>query len=260
MNAEKITALREMMKAYSAQELANHTQTDMEAGLPQPPIDRIRDGSKLIELTKEFDGLMKNNSFLSVLNSRASHRAYTEEPLALDELAFLLWATQGVKIVGRTRRATLRTVPSGGARHALECYIFVNRVTGLEPGLYHYLALEHKLEFMGSLEHQEETVTQVFGGQAFCGRAAACFVYTAIPYRMEFRYNEKAHKYMMAEAGHACQNLYLACEALELGACAIGEYHQSEVDALLGLDSAPSASPDSEYAVYVACVGRPKTE
>ncbi len=35
------------------------------------------------------------------------------------------------------------TVPSAGACHAFETYILVNRVEGLEPGIYRFLALKH---------------------------------------------------------------------------------------------------------------------
>lgn len=44
--------------------------------------------------------------------------------------------------------ATRRTVPSGGSRHPFETYLLINRVNGLEPGLYRYLPLEHKLCFL----------------------------------------------------------------------------------------------------------------
>ena len=51
-------------------------------------------------------------------------------------------------------------------------------------------------------------------------------------------------------AGHICQNLYLACEALGLGTCTIGAYDQQAADALLGLDG------HNEFVVYLAPVGR----
>ena len=79
-----------------------------------------------------------------VLNRRRSRRQYTGDPLTLEELSFLLWATQGVqKVLGNG--ITQRTAPSGCARHPLETYLSVHRVDGLEPGLYRYLPLKHKL-------------------------------------------------------------------------------------------------------------------
>ena len=62
----------------------------------------------------------------------------------LDELSFLLWATQGVR-EQLDHGTALRTVPSAGARHALESYLCVLNVTDLEDGWYRYLPLEHQL-------------------------------------------------------------------------------------------------------------------
>jgi hypothetical protein len=154
----KIMELREVMKGYS--QLSEDIISDQSAGLPQPLLEKQSIGSKFIPLTKSFDHMIKNNNFLDVLNRRTSRRVYTEEALTKDELAFLLWATQGVKeVVGKGRKATLRTVPSAGARHPFETYLFINRVEGLNPGLYHYLAIEHKLEFIKTIDGKPDRVS-----------------------------------------------------------------------------------------------------
>jgi nitroreductase len=49
-----------------------------------------------------------------------------------------------------------------------------------------------------------------------------------------------------------CQNLYLACEAIGAGTCAVGAYHQNKLDAFLGVDG------QDEFAIYVAPVGKVK--
>ena len=60
-------------------------------------------------------------------------------------LSFLLWAQQGIRGIRGNNYATLRTVPSAGSRHPFECYPLILHVEGLEPGLYHYLPMEHRL-------------------------------------------------------------------------------------------------------------------
>ena len=52
------------------------------------------------------------------------------------------------------------------------------------------------------------------------------------------------------DAGHVCQNLYLACEAINAGTCAIAAYNQDLMDALLGIDG------EDEFTVYLAPVGK----
>jgi SagB-type dehydrogenase family enzyme len=246
---------REFMKAYP--ENGEEMISDQNAGLAQPPLEKADIGSKLIKLNKEFDSVIKKTDILELINNRVSRRRYTEAKLSLTELSFLLWSTQGVKsIIGAGRKATLRTVPSAGARHPFETYLFINRVEGLEEGLYHYLASEHKLELVKTIEHQADRVSEAYFGQTFFGNAAVSFVWTAIPYRSEWRYSLDAQKYALIDVGHVCQNLYLACEAIGCGACAIGAYDQKLADELLGLSSEPSFENDNEFVIYAAAVGK----
>ena len=194
--------------------------------------------------------------FTVLLENRCSRRSYDGAPLTLEELAFLLWAAQGVKTANEYR--TLRTTPSGGARHPLELYVFVNSVEGLKPGLYHYLALENRLERLGCRANQADQLTYALEGQEFAGKAPVCLVWTAVPYRSEWRYDAHAHKSILLDAGHSCQNVYLACEELKLGCCALAAYDQEAMDELLGLSSEPTDSKEAEFTVYACCVGRPR--
>lgn len=250
----KIMQHREVMKAQPDEE---DMVSDQISGLPQPPMGKPAKGSVILPLTKNFDHVVKNNDYFDLIHKRSSKRKYKTEKLTIEELAFLLWATQGVKnVIGKQRKATIRMVPSAGARHPFETYLFVNQVEGLEPGLYHYLALEHELELVKQIENQADEVTKAFGGQSFFGKAPVGFVWTVIPYRTEWRYVTDAQKYALIDAGHVCQNLYLACESIGCGACAIGAYDQVLADQLLDLSSKPSADSDSEFVIYAAAVGK----
>lgn len=248
----RIMELREMMKA-----MPESIISDQHKGLPQPPLEKQCSSSKVISLPKEFRNWVINNDFFNLISLRTSKRKYSQEALAKEELAFLLWTTQGVKeVLGKDKKSTRRTVPSAGARHPFETYLFISRVDGLEPGLYHYLALEHKLEFIGVIENQVERVSEAFCGQTFVASAQVCFVWTVIPYRSEWRYSTDAHKYALIDVGHVCQNLYLASEAIGLGTCAIAAYEQELIDGLLGLNSIPSFAKDNEFVIYAASVGK----
>ena len=124
------------------------------------------------------------------------------------------------------------------------------RVSGLEPGLYRYLPLEHQLLHLLREEQMPEKLTEATLGQVFAGRAAAVFIWTTIPYRMEWRYGLAAHKVIALDAGHVCQNLYLACEAIGVGTCAMAAYHQQLMDRLVQVDG------QEEFVVYLAPVGK----
>ena len=161
----------------------------------------------------------------------------------------LLWATQGVR--QRLNRATaLRTVPSAGARHALETYVCALRVEGLEPAVYRYLPFEHQLLLEFHEPDAREKIAPATLGQRFVAEGAVVFFWTTIPQRMEWRYSIAAHKVIALDAGHVCQNLYLACEAISAGTCAVGAYDQELVDRFLRVDGR------EEFTIYLAPVGK----
>jgi SagB-type dehydrogenase family enzyme len=179
-----------------------------------------------------------------------SRRKYTDESLTIQELAYLLWATQGVRKVTMGGKGSLRTVPSSGARNPFETYLAIHRVHGIEPGLYRYLPFEHKLVHLFADEGLAEKLGELAMDQPFVGQAAACFIWSAVPYREEWRYGTQAAKGILLDAGHVCQNLYLACESIGCGTCAIAAYRQEELDRFLGLDG------EDELVVYLAPVGK----
>jgi SagB-type dehydrogenase family enzyme len=156
------------------------------------------------------------------------------------------------RVVGEGR-ATLRTVPSGGARHPFETYlmVFPNRVEGLDYGLYRYLPLQHALILHDSSAGVgEQVISACRPGQRWVANSAVIFVWTAIPYRTEWRYAPLSPKLIAQDSGHLCQNLYLASEAIGAGTCAIGAYNQALMDAALGVDG------QDEFTIYIAPVGR----
>ena len=225
--------------------------TDQSKGVPAPPIEKPYDeNSERIDLVaKENWHGIADVDLLSAIQNRQSHRRFRDEPLSLEELSFLLWTTQGIRKKADESTA-FRTVPSAGCRHAIETYLCVLNVTGLAMGIYRYLPIEHQL-LVVSLEEtlSEDIVTAAFY-QSFIGKAPVTFIWTAIPYRMEWRYHITAHKVIALDAGHICQNLYLASSAIGGGVCAVAAYHQEMMDELLEVDG------KDEFAIYLAVAGK----
>lgn len=243
---------RNFMKSDFAESV--HDISDQAQKVPYPPLQKpLPEGDLvLIDLPDPNADLMTKPGFHRLLLERQSRRKFTEEFLSLDDLSYLLWSTQGVIAELGQGYATRRPVPSGGARHAFETYLAINRVEDLEPGIYRYLPLSHQLYFQEAAQNLPELLTEANLGQKFAGNAAAVFAWSCIPYRAEWRYMQYAHKNLLLDAGHVCQNLYLAVEALGLGTCAIGAYDQAAMDTLLELDG------EDEYVIYLAPVGKVK--
>lgn len=229
--------------------------TDQMKDIPFPDVQKkTREGSFIIELPEIDESIIKSNTVIFCLENRRSRRKYAAEPLSLKELSFLLRFTQGVQRVFKRSEeysVSIRTVPSAGARHPLETYIIANNVTDLEKGaVYRYLAVEHKLVKEEYPPCSKEEIEEAVLGQTFVAEAPVVLVWAAIPYRTEWRYNGEAAKLILLDAGHVCQNLYIAAESLGMGTCGIAAYDQEKIDKLLRLDG------EEELVVYLAPVGK----
>lgn len=246
---DKIKNNRRFMKSNF--EEMDEIQTDQEMKLPQPPLEKpYGEEAEIIDLPIVNEAVVRNKNIYECMKNRRSRRKYAKEPVTLEELSFLLWATQGVDKVTENKYATLRPVPSGGARHPFETYLAVSNVEGMKKGVYRYLPLSHKLLFMYEEENIAKLVVSATRDQKFTGRSAVTFIWSCIPYRSEWRYSFSAHKTMLLDAGHVCQNLYLACEAIGCGTCAIAAYDQLLADRLVRVDG------EDEFSIYIAPVGK----
>jgi len=216
----------------------------------------MRDKSEQVQLPTDFDTLKIDDDFLHVINSRRSHRVYTEEPVSLTTLSYLLWCTQGIKEIRGRSYATIRTVPCGGARHEFETYMIVRRVEGLAPGLYHYLPMNHSVELLRAEDDDamKEEISVSLCEQSWASKADVVFYYSSVHYRAEWRYGIHAHRVMLIDAGHITENLYLASTSLGLGGCAVAAVDIPYSNKLFGLDGA------EETIFYSMPVGTIKPE
>ncbi|NYT06399.1 MAG: SagB/ThcOx family dehydrogenase [Methanomicrobiales archaeon] len=228
----------------------NLAPSDQMRGLPQPPLGLpCPPGAGAIPLPRPEEIRVPGTDLRTAIERRESVRQYLDRPLGLDELAFLLWCVQGV----RHREGdifTFRNVPSAGARHALETYVLANAVAGLPPGLYRYDALSHRLCEIDRSAGIADRIAAACVNQRFLVNNAASFVWTAVAARMTWRYGERGYRYLHLDAGHACQNLYLAAVAVGCGVCAVGAFSDEALNAALGVDG------ETEFALYCAAVGK----
>ena len=232
--------LRMFLKGYNGDW---RPQSDREKGIPAPPATKSSPpDARRIALPKPA---ARSVDFKSLLESRRSVREFSKDRLALADLAFLLWAAQGMV------DTHFRTAPSGGGRYPLETYISAANVAGLEPGIYRYEPATHSLVVIDENPKSPEKLLAACYGERTAAGAAAMLVWTATPYRTEWKYAFTAHRMIAMEVGHACQNALLAATALGLGACPLLSYHQSAIDKWLGVDGR------DEFVIYLAAIGQP---
>ncbi|MBT1247963.1 MULTISPECIES: SagB/ThcOx family dehydrogenase [unclassified Thermosipho (in: thermotogales)] len=218
--------------------------TDREKGIEKPDVEK--DCGNLIALPS-FN--MGEKPFYQVVKERLSIRKYSKEPLTLEELSFLLWATQGVRKYIEKKKVIFRTVPSAGSTHPFDTYLIVFNIDKVEKGIYRYSGLNHGLCEIKKGSFETDVIEATLG-QRFVGESAVVFVWVAVPYRTEWKYKEESYKTIAIDAGHVCQNLYLAATAIDCGTCAVAAYDQDKMDKLVGVDG------KNEFVIYLAPVGK----
>ena len=224
-------------------------ESDQRKKVEKPPLQTAFDKKKkLIDLPAPNKIDVPSWDLRKAIEDRVSVRKYSAEALTLNELAWLLWATQGVKVISEVY--TKRTVPSAGARHAFETYLLINNVEGLKPGIYRYLALEHKLVEVDLAEDIGDRVIEGAYGQKMVKAGAVTFIWVAIPYRIAWRYGQRSYRYLHLDIGHVAQNLYLAVENINSSCCAIAAFYDEQMNEILGIDG------EEQFVIYMASMGK----
>ena len=184
-------------------------------------------------------------SLEEALAHRRSVREYLDAPLSLEEVGQLLWAAQGITDSARG----LRTAPSAGALYPLEIRLLAGRVNGLPPGLYRYEVSSHTLinEIPGDLRTR---VAEAALGQESILRAPCLLLISGVVARTAVKYGSRAERYVLMEAGHSSENVYLQAASLGLGTVSIGAFYDDRAREALRL-------PPEERLLYIMPVGKP---
>lgn len=193
--------------------------------------------------------------------------------LSLPTLTRLLEAANGVTGRG-PGGVSLRAAPSAGALYAGELYVAVERVEGLEPGLYYYAPLTRELarlrkgsqlaELSASLEQPERARA-----------AAAAVLLTSVFPRYRWRYANRGYRYALIDTGHIGHNLALSAASAGVSHGSPARFHDERLCRLLAIDGldeavcavhllgAPGAPPGDTVTrplVEAGVAGRPLPE
>jgi SagB-type dehydrogenase family enzyme len=240
--------IKDLLEKTKSQYMSHSPQA--QGMVEQPPLELpVAPDAALIPLPAPASLKIPDISMRDAVERRRSVRRYAEEKISIEELSYMLWMTQGIKEV-TGRPATLRTVPSAGSRHAFETYLLVNRVEGLDIGLYRFVAGQHALCNLEASDTIRQDLTLACYNQGQITNCAVVFIWAAVSERMTWRYVERGFRYLLLDAGHVCQNLYLAGEACGCGVCAIAAYDDDQINKVLELDG------EQQWVIYMGTVGK----
>ena len=226
-------------------------ESDQTLGVPRPDAIKARSG-EIIALPATGTLKMPEMPLAKAIEQRRSLRKYSAAPLKQEELSFLLWASSWARDFRSTEHIelTFRNVPSAGSRHPLETFLDIRRVEGIKPGLYYYHPVKHCLILYNDSPEIAAKIHEGCMFQEMIPQAAVNFIFSAVPYRTVWRYGQRGYRYLYLDAGHIGQNIHLAAEAIDAGACMIGAFLDEVMNEALGLDGI------EEFVIYIASVGR----
>jgi len=199
-------------------------------------------------------GLSGEKAYLRLMWSRRTRRAFAPGAVSRDQLARCLYS--GLGITGTIEDALLGTLPlamtpSGGARNPFEGYVYVQRVAGLDPGVYHYSGLRHTLSVVA--QPPLPPVGALLSGQEWADDAAAVVLLAAHFERTMWKYGHpNSYRVVLIEAGHIGQNILLAATAENLAAAPTCALQDAPLEALLGLGEVRQA------IIYAIVLGLPE--
>ncbi|MCX7971050.1 MAG: SagB/ThcOx family dehydrogenase [Negativicutes bacterium] len=240
-----MTSLDSGQQFYADTQFNKISVSAQEQGQPEPPAFPCPAG-RGIDLPPVTSLKLPARSLRQCLDERRSHRRYSDKFISAGDLALLLHYCHGIQPGSNGRR---RTVPSAGARYPFDCYVLCRRVSSIPADLYIYAPQFHQLfphrHNIKSISRLVEACLQ----QRFVADAAAVLFWVAVPERTTWRYSERGYRYLWLDAGHIAQNLYLSCQLVNCGCCAIAAFIDDYINHLLNL-------PDGQACYYLATVGR----
>jgi SagB-type dehydrogenase family enzyme len=216
---------------------------------PQPPLF-LRNRSPVVSLP-EVD---TESALLKLMARRRTIRAAGAPSITVSQLSDCLFAGMGItdftsNCVGML---PLGMTPSGGARNPYEAYVFARTVDGLEPGVYHYSALDHDL---GHVSDSLPNFSELVGGQDWADQMPCLLVLVADLRRTMWKYRDpNAYRVVLIEAGHIAQNVMLMATQHGLSACPTAALCQARIRDVLGLKRITDAP------VYAMTLAVPGTE
>ena len=205
----------------------------------KPPLYKSYPGLPTVALPAEMP-----SPEAATLPAVAGELSPSDSPLELTAIAQLLHYSAGL-----IRRSTLRTAgevhyraaASAGALYPIELYVVCGDLPGLAAGVYHYgpatnsLSLLRHGDFRGNLSDSS-------GSDPAVTDAPATIVCTSVFWRSAWKYRERGYRYCYWDNGTILANMTATANALGQPAQIVAGFVDSEIDALLGLDSSSEAS------------------
>lgn len=184
--------------------------------------------------------LFQQENLVHIIENRHSLRDYENQSISFETFSNILHYSFGVKYFGlgayNQRKYPFKYTNSQGGLNYLDLYIVVNRVEGIEKGLYYYDFINDEIclldygnmrLIMNEINYQNEfTVYSNF----------ICFVVADLE-RVVLKYYKRSYRFSHVDTGILVAYLQLLAEYHGLGSCAVAGFLEHKLDNLLNLSS-----------------------
>nr|MDQ3057658.1 putative peptide maturation dehydrogenase [Pseudomonadota bacterium] len=231
-----------------------------EQGTPPPHVPAPRAQGSDLDLPH-----IAHDDFDHLLDTRATCRNYDVSaalPLAtMSQLLARVFGARGIAHAADDFDVIKRTSPSGGALHPTECYLIVQRVEGVAPGLYRYRIDTHALEPVTPAiapPQPGDSGTQPLGNAAprawntdelrsfariavagqdwFADAPVLCVLAPRFARNYwKYRNHAKAYRVAILDVGHLSQTLQLCATQAGLGPFITAAINEVDIERAFGL-------------------------
>ncbi|WP_035794457.1 SagB/ThcOx family dehydrogenase [Clostridium algidicarnis] len=191
------------------------------------------------------------------IKQRRSIRNYSKNIMSEVELSSVLYYAQGVSgeehitgIPAGPDSIKLKNVPSGGGLYPIELYVLINKVKGLEDGIYLYYPYSHSLKPIKIGIENNEAYNYAEFGAIKADDVNLIFFYVYNIYINTRKYGDAGMAYAFIEAGETAQNIQLISTALGYGACDIGGFEKQHIEKVLKIDGV------TKHVIHTTVIGK----
>ncbi len=178
-------------------------------------------------------------SLEQALAERRSVREFASRQLDFAQVGQLAWSGQGIT----EKEKGFRTAPSAGALYPIELYFATHE------SLFVYHPQGHSLEEVLNKDIRARLAAAALNQRAVAGAGCDVIIAGSVK-KLARKYDKKARRYMLLEAGHIAQNIQLQAVSLGLASVPIGAFDISQVRKVCRLQKAFEP-------LYIISVGYP---
>ncbi|WP_445115707.1 SagB/ThcOx family dehydrogenase [Acinetobacter sp. WZC-1] len=155
---------------------------------------------------------------------------HRHDPLARDQLMHILNLAFGVD------QDNTMPYPSGGALYSAQVFVYLNNITELDAGAYHYLPFSHQLEKVDCLD-QEQVNQSLFIESSEEFEPYDFFIfYSLLAAKSASKYRFRGYRMGLMEVGSMYRNLEILAGKAALKSRVWGGFHDERLAVSLGMD------------------------